>query len=135
MIWPTLWLVLAVAIGIGASNRGRSGFAWFLLSALLSPLAGLVLLIASKDLSATKTIAASMPAPATHVKCPACAEFVLPDAKVCKHCGRELAPDPQFAARQVAAKQHAEREESKNVLIGVGVIAGLIAAFYIAAHL
>jgi len=23
-------------------------------------------------------------------KCPACAEVVLPEAKVCKHCGKEL---------------------------------------------
>jgi hypothetical protein len=26
------------------------------------------------------------------VKCPHCAELVLKEAKVCKHCGRDLAP-------------------------------------------
>ena len=39
------------------------------------------------------------PAPAiiqdTHVKCPDCAELVLADARVCKHCGCKLIPDSQ----------------------------------------
>jgi Na+/H+-dicarboxylate symporter len=32
------------------------------------------------------------PTPATHVKCPDCAELVLHQAKVCKHCGCKLIP-------------------------------------------
>jgi hypothetical protein len=28
----------------------------------------------------------------THVKCPDCREFILKDARVCKHCGCRLAP-------------------------------------------
>ena len=35
-----VWLVLCIFIGVGASKRGRSGFGWFMLSALLSPLVG-----------------------------------------------------------------------------------------------
>lgn len=27
------------------------------------------------------------------VRCPHCAEFVRPEARVCKHCGRDLTPD------------------------------------------
>lgn len=135
MLWPTLWFVLAVAIGIGAANRGRSGFGWFLLSAIFSPLIGAIFLVVSKDLSAPKAAAAAGPNPGTHVKCPACAEYVLPDAKVCKHCARDLAPDPQFAARQITAKQDAEREDAKNLLIGVGAIVGLIATAYLVSHL
>lgn len=40
-----------------------------------------------------KAIPAVVEAPnsTTHRKCPDCAEFVLRDAKVCKHCGRKLA--------------------------------------------
>lgn len=30
--------------------------------------------------------------PATHVKCPDCREFVMRDARVCKHCGCRLVP-------------------------------------------
>lgn len=34
------------------------------------------------------------PTPATHVKCPACKELVLKEARVCKHCGERLIPQP-----------------------------------------
>ena len=32
------------------------------------------------------------PTPDTHIKCPDCAELVLRQAKVCKHCGCKLIP-------------------------------------------
>jgi predicted amidophosphoribosyltransferase len=32
-------------------------------------------------------------------KCPACAEFVSKEAKVCKHCRTELVPDNPVVAR------------------------------------
>lgn len=32
------------------------------------------------------------PTPDTHIKCPDCAELILKDARVCKHCGCRLAP-------------------------------------------
>lgn len=32
------------------------------------------------------------PSPYTHVRCPDCKEFVLKEAKVCKHCGCKLVP-------------------------------------------
>lgn len=32
------WIVFSIAVGIGASARGRSGIGWFLLSIALSPL-------------------------------------------------------------------------------------------------
>lgn len=34
------------------------------------------------------------PTPRTHVKCPDCAELVRKEAKVCKHCGCKLVPQP-----------------------------------------
>jgi phosphate/sulfate permease len=40
-----LWFGLAVVVGVAASTRGRSGFAWFLLAVVISPLlAGLLVL-------------------------------------------------------------------------------------------
>jgi hypothetical protein len=39
-----VWIVLSIVAGVMASNRGRSGFGWFLISCLLSPLIGLLLL-------------------------------------------------------------------------------------------
>lgn len=32
------------------------------------------------------------PSPKTHVRCPDCAELILKDAKVCKHCRCKLLP-------------------------------------------
>lgn len=35
---------------------------------------------------------ADHPAPWTHVKCPACAELIRKEARVCRHCGQRLIP-------------------------------------------
>ncbi|WP_148287955.1 hypothetical protein [Rhodopseudomonas sp. B29] len=40
-----VWLVLCFVIAAAAGNRGRSGFGWFLLAFLLSPLIAAILLI------------------------------------------------------------------------------------------
>lgn len=46
-----LWLVFAGLVGALASSRGRSGFGFFLLSALLSPLVGLVIVLVIRNLA------------------------------------------------------------------------------------
>ncbi|MCG7328031.1 hypothetical protein [Achromobacter sp. ACRQX] len=85
------WLLFALVVGIVASGRGRSGFGWFILACLISPLLAGIFLLVSANL-ATK---AERPNPSTHVKCPDCAELVLAEAKVCKHCGCKLVPVSQ----------------------------------------
>jgi hypothetical protein len=40
-----IWVLLAAGVGWLASSRGRSGFGFFLLSALLSPLLGLIIVL------------------------------------------------------------------------------------------
>jgi hypothetical protein len=78
-----LWLALAIIVAILASKRGRSGILWFLISVVISPLiAGLLVLVLSNQSLGNKQITVK-----THKKCPDCAEFVMRDAKVCKHCG------------------------------------------------
>jgi predicted amidophosphoribosyltransferase len=66
---------------------------------LASPLLGVIFLFAMEDLSGSS--------PATHVKCPACAEPVLREATKCKHCGSALTPQPvdSGATRKAAAKK------------------------------
>jgi hypothetical protein len=78
------WIGFAVIVGIVAnSRRGRSGFRWFLLALLISPLlAGLlVLALPNKDIVGQR-----------FRKCPSCANLLKRDALVCNHC--ESTPIP-----------------------------------------
>ena len=79
------WGVFAVLAGFFAVRRGRSGFGYFLLSLILSPLIVAILLavlpinqdqIDRDDLAEGKK-----------KRCPHCAEIVLPGAKTCRYCG------------------------------------------------
>lgn len=45
-----VWLLLAAGIGALASSRGRSGFGFFLLSTVFSPLLGLIVVLVLADL-------------------------------------------------------------------------------------
>lgn len=49
-----LWLILAIAVGALANSRGRSGVGFFLLSAILSPLLGLIVVLVMSDLTAVE---------------------------------------------------------------------------------
>ena len=89
MEYAIIWLVFAVICGIGASQNGRSGFGYFVLAILVSPLICGFLLLA---LGKTKQADDGAPTPETHVRCPDCRELVLKDARKCKHCGCGLVP-------------------------------------------
>jgi hypothetical protein len=83
-----LWIGLAVVVGVAANSRGRSGFGWFVLAVVISPLlAGLLVLALGR-----RNQVAPGPTPETHVRCPDCRELVLRDARRCKHCGITLIP-------------------------------------------
>lgn len=69
------WLVLAAVIAAMASNRGRSGFGWFLLAVVTSPVLAALFLAAAGDLrsrplAAGAPVTAPSPAP-SRVKRPA----------------------------------------------------------------
>ena len=118
------WFGLAIAVGIFASNRGRSVFGWFLLACIISPLLALILLAVTKNRSILSTDIP--PTDETHVRCIQCAEFILPQAIKCKHCGAQVHPDTQFVQRITEQKIEGKSEESKNQLIGVLFIVALI---------
>jgi hypothetical protein len=40
------WFIFAVIVGVAASSRGRSGFGFFILSLVFSPLIGIILVMA-----------------------------------------------------------------------------------------
>lgn len=87
------WLIFAALIGVLASSRGRSGFGWFLLSLLISPLiAMIVVLILQRKNAGPYGSGEAAPTAGTHVRCPDCRELVRRDARKCKHCGSALNP-------------------------------------------
>lgn len=114
------WAALALLIGAWASSLGRSGFGWFVLAVIISPLlAGIVLLIAGRkkeDTGPTK-------------KCSDCGEAVARVARACKHCGYRFLP-PE-TPEEAAARAKAEEKSLRNRrLIGVAMIALIIYVIY-----
>lgn len=90
------WIGLAIIVGVAADRRGRSGFGWFFLAVALSPIiAGLLLLAMGAPQTTGGANIKTLHAPEAHVQrvkiCPDCAEEVLADARICKHCRYDFA--------------------------------------------
>jgi len=92
-----IWLIFAVIVGIGASGRGRSGFGWFLLAVVISPLLAVVLLFLlppRKGVDAKSGL--ELQDTEDRVRCPECAELIQREAKVCRYCRHKLeSPAPE----------------------------------------
>src|SRR5438093_4205764 len=78
--WLMIWLALCIAAGFYAKGKGRSGAGIFFLSFLLSPLVGFVAALVMRPNE--KNIAAAQGKRC----CPECAEYIQPDAKICRFC-------------------------------------------------
>jgi hypothetical protein len=86
--YPMLAVPLAVSLVILSSAAGASSVKAGALF-LLSPAVILAVLLASKtgaEMAATQGSYRGLR------KCPHCAESIKAEAKVCKHCGRDVAP-------------------------------------------
>jgi zinc-ribbon domain len=81
------WLLCGILAGIIASSKGGSGFLGFVVGALLGPIGVIISLFMgnSKNLAEKAVVSGEMK------KCPQCAELVLAEAKICKHCGSAFA--------------------------------------------
>lgn len=85
-----VWFVLALLCGMYAQSKGRSGFGFFLLAVILSPLIGFI----AAAIASPKTAAIESKAMASgeQVQCPYCFELIKAAAIRCKHCSADLKP-------------------------------------------
>lgn len=83
-----LWVVLALAMGKWAADRGRGPIRWILLGIVLTPAVALPLLWSLGHLDAPTPHAA--PLGSTVRQCPSCREIVSATPSHCPNCGAEL---------------------------------------------
>lgn len=93
MIILVIGLIIYFAPAINASSRHHpNAGAILLLNLFLGwTLVGWVIALVWSATGAPN----AAPSPSSHVKCPDCAELILKEAKVCKHCGCKLVPQIQ----------------------------------------
>lgn len=94
MVWLIVWIICGVLGGIIGSSKGRQGLG-FGLGFLLGPIGLIIIAVMSEDKEAISEIAI---ASNQERKCPFCAESIKIEAKVCKHCGRDVPPVPSAKA-------------------------------------
>ena len=78
-----LWIFGAIVVAIIARSKGDSGFVWFLISIVISPLLSMILILAIKQKRPNSK----------QRRCPECMEIVHRDAIKCKHCHANLKPE------------------------------------------
>jgi len=69
-----VWLFLCIPVAIWAGRKGLNPWGYFFVSLILTPVVGGLAVALAKPHGGKK-------------KCAACAEWVPPEAQVCRHCG------------------------------------------------
>lgn len=119
MLW-VLWLLFPIIAGVAAERKGRSGGGWFLLGLLIGPFSLVVLALPS--IEEKRRDAARHGEINEFRKCPACAEIVRAEAKVCRFCQRELPPMAP-AKRHLSDTPETQARDRTIFLIIVVIIA------------
>jgi len=91
-IWLLLALPLSILVGFAGRRKGGSFLAAFVVSLLLSPLIGA--LVVALHSPRTEVLEARAIKKGKARRCPECKELIQPDARICKHCGHKLGDNP-----------------------------------------
>jgi hypothetical protein len=124
-----IWFVSSIIVGAAASSRNRSGFGWFLISAMFSPLVGGLWLFVLPSRVGKMTRGEIIAKLQTIRDCPFCAETVKREAKICKHCHKDLPPaepltlTPAASADPVVIEHWTSAEAPSNLKVLVGFVA------------
>lgn len=120
-----LWLVLSVVAGVIASNKGRSGFGFFLLAVLFSPIVGILGALIARPAEQIEKDLARHGGSDEFKKCPYCAEVIRKEAIKCRFCGTELAE-----ADTNAVPAHSDSSVIVPTAVWLGKMAGKAKARY-----
>lgn len=102
-------LALSFVVAYLAKNKGRSAYGFFLLSFFLSFIIGLiVVLIVSPGGRKGEVL----------VDCRYCTEPINAAAVTCKHCGKDVEPQPEA----IAAAKVAEADKNRGSKMIVGIV-------------
>jgi len=77
-----IWCLFGMVAAILATQKGRSGFGWFLLGVLIGPFALIVALLPSRE-DQSRHDALRYGQAAGYRKCPSCAEAIRAEAVKC----------------------------------------------------
>lgn len=83
-----LWLFFCFVAGKIAANKGRSGFGFFMLAFILSPIVGIICAaLASRD---QRSIDRRSLENNEKKRCPHCGELINLQAAICRFCNRDF---------------------------------------------
>lgn len=128
-----VWIICAVITAVIASNKGRSGFAWFFVGMLLGLFGVILALVVSKHDDVIEMNAVST---GEFRKCPFCAEVIKAEAVRCKHCGSDISasvpqPPEPGPTLNVSIEKQGGSDYMPIVLVGMFIL-GLIAWAFLA---
>ena len=86
------WLLFCGLVALFAHKRGRFAMGWGIVSFVLSPVIGGLIVLALPNAKKAPAVdgLGNVISEATHKRCPACRETIRRDALKCRHCGEVL---------------------------------------------